>query len=263
MFEQIILGIIQGVFEWLPVSSEGVITLIKTNFFQEEGISQIIRFSLFLHLGTFLSALIYFRQDVGRLLKALVAYKKTNEEDKNILVFLLIATIISGTFGFLLLQTLIHFEESIQFSARIINLLIGFLLLITAGLQLRKKQEGIKKISNLKIKDGILLGLMQGLAVLPGLSRSGLTVSTLLLRKFKDTVSLKLSFLMSLPIVLAGNIVLNLEYFTLSSVNLIGLLFSFLFGIATIHLLLKFAQKVNFGWFILFFGILMIFSVII
>jgi len=100
--------------------------------------------------------------------------------------------------------------------------------------------------------------VVQGFAALPGLSRSGLTVSTLLFRKVNEKDSLKLSFLLSLPIVLGGNILLNSEYFNFSLDSLISLSASFLFGLLTIHYLLKLAKKINFGWFVFAFGALMI-----
>jgi undecaprenyl-diphosphatase len=91
--------------------------------------------------------------------------------------------------------------------------------------------------------------------VLPGLSRSGLTVAALLFRKFEDTEALRLSFLMSLPIVLGGNIILNATSFELSPVAVWGVVTSFLFGLLTIHLLFRLAKKVNFAWFAVLFGV--------
>jgi hypothetical protein len=110
---------------------------------------------------------------------------------------------------------------------------------------------------DIKNKDGFILGLVQGFAVLPGLSRSGLTVAALLLSKFDEETSIRLSFLMSLPIVLAGNIALNFDYITeFNSDMLIGLLAAFIFGYLTIGVLLKLARKINFGWFVIIFGVL-------
>ena len=131
------------------------------------------------------------------------------------------------------------------------------MLLITGLLQLKVKKQGVKKETEIKNSDGALLGLAQGVAVLPGLSRSGMTVSSLLLRKFDDTTSLRLSFLMSLPIVLIGNILLSLNEFVWTSTAIYGLLFSFLFGIATIHILMKISKKINFGYFLIIFAALM------
>ena len=260
MLEQIILGIIQGIFEWLPISSEGVIVLVAKNFFDEQALGLIIKQALFLHLGTFLAALIYFRKDVWSLFQTLFNYKSAEKDIQRIFKFLVIATLISGFLGFILFKVFSGFEEQLTLSTKAITLIIGLLLLITGGLQIKAKTGQYKKAGELNNKDGLLLGFMQGLAVLPGLSRSGLTVSTLLLRKFDEAFALKLSFLMSLPIVLGGNIALNLSKLEFSSEMLLGLIFSFVFGLITIDLLLKIARKINFGYFVLFFGGLVILS---
>lgn len=256
IIENIILGIIQGITEWLPVSSEGMIVLAKVNLFSGQGLEVPIKLALFLHLGTFFAALIYFRKDVVKILKVIPNYKNSDLERKNIFKFLFVSTLVSGVLGFLLFKTLLFFEEQIAFTGKLITLIIGLLLLGTALLQLKFKREGIKGLKDLKFVDGLILGIVQGFSILPGLSRSGLTISSLLLRKFNETHALKLSFLMSLPIVLAGNIVLNLNEMVFTFNGLIGLLFAFLFGILTIHLLLKFSRKVNFGYFVLVFGLI-------
>ncbi|MFH0906781.1 MAG: undecaprenyl-diphosphate phosphatase [bacterium] len=264
MSEQIILGIIQGVVEWLPISSEGVIVLAMRNFFNSEiDIETIIKYALFLHLGTFLAALIYFRKDVFSLCKAMFNYGSTDLSTQRILKFLITATLISGVFGFILLKIFSGIEERLFLSGRIIILIIGLMLLITAGMQIKAKQVRYKKAGDLSVKHGFLLGIVQGLAVLPGLSRSGLTVSVLLLKKIDDADALRISFLMSLPIVLVGNIIFNLRDFVFSEEALYGLLFSFIFGLLTIGLLLKLAKRINFGYFVLIFGILVVVSVFV
>ncbi|MFH0805752.1 MAG: undecaprenyl-diphosphate phosphatase [Patescibacteria group bacterium] len=263
MFEQIILGVIQGIFEWLPVSSEGIIVLIEKNFFNNQaGVEEIIKYALFLHLGTFLAALIYFYKDVLNLIKALFNFKTANAKVQEILKFLIISSLIGGFFGFVLMKVFSGLEEQLELSARIITLIVGLLLLVTGLLQIRAKKtenRGIRKIGN---KDSILLGFVQALAALPGLSRSGLTVSALLLRKFNSATALKLSFLMSLPMVLGGNIILNLNNFTFSLEMFLGLAFSFIFGLLTISLLLKIARKINFGYFVLVFGVVVLLSLV-
>ena len=275
MLEQIILGIIQGITEWLPISSEGVIVLVAKNFFDEQALEIIIKQALFLHLGTFLAALIYFRKDVWSLLSCFTGLfcrcpncnvrtpSINDQEIQKIFKFLVIATLISGFFCFILFKIFSGFEEQLDLSTKAITLIIGLLLLITGGLQIKARTGQHKKASELNNKDGLLLGFMQGLSVLPGLSRSGLTISTLLLRKFDETFALKLSFLMSLPIVLGGNIILNLNCLEFSLEMLLGLIFSFVFGLITIDLLLKLAKKINFGYFILIFAALVLASVFI
>jgi len=258
MLEQIILGTIQGITEWLPVSSEGILVLIKTIFFAKQELEETIKQVLFLHLGTLLAAFVYFRKDVLSLIKTLFNYKLADLETKKIFKFLIIVTLISGSLGFILLKIFVGLESELFLSSKILTLIIGFLLIITGILQLKALNKGNKKAIDLNNKDSFLLGLMQGLAVLPGLSRSGLTISALLLRKFNSKDTLRLSFLMSLPIVLGGNIILNLKYFTFSIELIIGLVFSFIFGLLTIDLLLRIAKKINFGYFVLIFGLLVI-----
>ena len=256
MWEQIILGMIQGIAEWLPVSSEGLLVLAKTHLWPgQENIEALIQQALSLHLGTFLAALVYLRKDVVRLIKALGRFRSQSQETQNLIIFLLVSTLISGILGLMLIKLLSHVMDTFHNTGKLITLLIGLLLLGTGFLQLRAKKDGLKEIKDLNIVDGVVLGFVQGLAALPGLSRSGLTVSAFLLRKFDKIQALKLSFLMSLPIVLGGNIILNFHDFIWSSSIITGIAASFFFGLATIHLLLKLAQKINFGYFVLIFGL--------
>ncbi|MBD3247777.1 UDP-diphosphatase [Candidatus Falkowbacteria bacterium] len=263
MLEAIVLGITQGVAEWLPVSSEGLIFLIKANFFaKEDSLIDIVRLALFLHFGTFLSALVYFRKDVARLLKALFRYKKAEAENKKIINFLIIATLISAVLGSILVAGMKSVETDLKSIAGYVNLIIGGLLIITAFLQIKikKAKDFGKSEKDLKAKDGVFLGIAQGMAALPGLSRSGLTVSALLMSEFRDNTALRLSFLMSMPIVLGANIVLNLGDLSADAYSFVALAFAFVFGLLTIDVLLKVAKKVNFGYFVLGFAILMIIS---
>ena len=257
MLEGIVLGIIQGITEWLPISSEGFIVLAEVHLFGQSNVRDMIYVALLLHLGTFLAALVYFRREVWTLIKALFQYRRATPVEQATLKFLVLSTLISGLLGFILLQTIIRLESYLLIPAKVLTGAIGLLLLITAWLQLTVKSGSPKNPGDLSYVDGLILGVVQGLAVLPGLSRSGLTVSTLLLRKFDDTHALTLSFLMSLPVVLGANIVLNLDHFSITPSNLLGCLLSFVFGLATIHLLLALSRKLNFGYFVLVFGLLM------
>lgn len=261
--QQIILGIIQGITEWLPISSSAFVTLIFFNFYKITNLNEILHTTLFLHLGTFLAALIYFRKDVINLTKDLFKYKTAKLQQRKIINFLVISTIISGIIGIIILQTLNSFESALKLTGKTITLIIGILLLFTGIIQLKIKNKGLKNETEIKISDSVLLGFAQGLASLPGISRSGITISALMLKKFNDTTSLKLSFLMSLPIVFFGNLILNYKEFTLTNTALYGLLTSFVFGILTIHGLIKLSKKINFGWFVLIFATLTLFSLLI
>lgn len=263
-YQQAILGIVQGIFEWIPVSSEGVLLLISSNFFHNSNIELFIRQALILHLGTFFAALVYFRKDIKELVKCLFHYRKSDTETKRMFNFLFIATLISGILGLAILNLfeLANIKE-IPFTSTYVNIFIGFLLIVTGTLQVKASSAGYRGILHLNNTDGIFLGFMQGFAALPGLSRSGLTVSGLLFRNFNETTALRLSFIMSLPIVLAGNIFLNLSDIVFVKEMFYAMIFSFIFGLLTIHALMGFSKKVKFGFFVIVFGILMILAGIV
>jgi len=262
IIQQLILGLVQGITEWLPISSSAFLTLIMANFFGITEIGVLIQTALFFHIGTFLAALIYFRKDVYDLIKALFKFKKAKPETQEVLKFLIIATLISAAIGLAILYGLRSFTSQLEVTGKTITFFVGILLLITAGIQLRVKTKGLRKEREIRNKDSILLGVVQGISALPGISRSGITVSTLLLKKFDDTTALRLSFLLSLPIILLANIFLNLQDVVFSSTAIYGILAAFVFGLLTIAGLMKLSKKINFGWFVLIFAILMLVSVL-
>jgi len=264
MINTFILGTIQGVAEWLPISSEGLLILVQTRILNQASFKQMVSLALFLHLGTFLAALIYFRKDVCLILKTIFSFPKASKKDKNILQFLIISFLVSGFLGWGLISLVHQFSQTSQIAGRLITLLIGTMLLLTGAFQVKAKNVSLKKdIKDLKLFDGLILGVTQGLAALPGFSRSGSTVSALILLGFKKELALKLSFLMSLPIVLAGNIVINLSQAVFSLDMVVGVLASFVFGLLTISWLLKLAKKINFGYFVVAMGALTLISIFI
>lgn len=255
----LVMGTIQGLMEWLPVSSEGMLALTQNYLWPDKvSLSSSVEVSLWLHLGTWIAALVYFRKDIVDLTKSFIDWKKANADDQKTIWFLIVSTLVSGFLGLFLLKLLNQFESNVKLTGSLVSVIVGVLLLITGWLQLKAGQKkSFKLVKNLKTKDGFLLGIAQGLAALPGFSRSGLTVSTLLLRRFDKKVSLRLSFLMSIPIVLVGNILLNSSaLLKFQLVSLVGLGASFLFGWLTIKWLMRIAEVVNFGKVVIFIGIL-------
>lgn len=264
MLQEIVFGTIQGIAEWLPISSEGMTFLAGSLFFGIKDISFVLEKSLFLHLGTFFACLIYFRKEIIRLTGAVFNYRRADIENKRMINFLFVSTFFTGIIGILFLLLLDNFESYFTPGTKVTIFLIGLFLVITGIFQIKSKVKGVRKIDDLKPVDAILLGLVQGLAVLPGFSRSGMTVSALLLRNFQKIDALRLSFLMSLPVVLGANILINLkEILLISFDSFFGLAASFIFGLLTIDILLKFAKKVNFGRFVLVIGLLTIISVFV
>jgi undecaprenyl-diphosphatase len=234
MKEYVFLGIIQGIFEWIPVSSEGVVALLSQVLIKD---FRPVDLSLFLHLGTFFSVLIYFRKEWKKLL----AFK-----NPGLLKFLFLATLVSLAVGFPLYK--IIKDMAVGSSLLII---MGFGLLMTAYFNKTKKVFNISS-NNL----AIITGFLQGLAVIPGLSRSGSTIFGLSLGKNNPEEVLKISYLMSAPVVLVSSFYLFLNNPSLIFEAWPALIFSFLFGILSLGFLLKITRRVSFFKFALIFSFL-------
>jgi len=248
MAEIIFFGILQGLLEWLPISSQGNLVLAMVGIFGYEP-EKAITLSLFLHIGTLLVVLVYFRKEIKEIL---IRFK--GGQDK-IISFLFISSVVSGLVGlpfFLLLTAPILTGE-------ILIALTGLFLIITGILQKRVVSKELKEEKNITLKDSLLLGVAQGFSVIPGLSRSGITVSALLLRSYKVETALKLSFLMSVPAVLMAQIGIilfqGLPAITMAE-GMVGLSSAFFSGILSIHLFLKLARQIKFWLFCIVLGII-------
>ena len=229
-----ILGVLQGIFEWLPISSQGIVA-IASLFLAKE--FRPIDIALFLHLGTLFAVLIYFRKDWGEVLTL---------KDLKLFRFLAIATLFSGIVG-LPFYYLIR-EIAIGNSLLVLT---GFGLLFTAYFQKRKK---ILEINFGKL--AIIVGILQGLAVIPGFSRSGATIFGLSLGKLKPAEILKISYMLSVPVTLAMIFFLLLKYPFLIFQAWPALISSFLVGLISLSFLMKLTQRINFFKFALIFAFL-------
>ncbi|PSP90254.1 UDP-diphosphatase [Halobacteriales archaeon QS_4_69_34] len=197
----LVVGVLQGIFEWLPISSEGQITLYLTAI---EGLpaDTALGFSLFLHAGTALSALAYYRGEVAALARSVPEWRPASAFERRAeLSFLAVATLASGLVGipaYLLLADLASALAGGAFVA-----LIGVLLVLTGLLQRAVESRGGARAEP-DLLDAVLVGALQGLAILPGVSRSGTTASALLLRGHDGPSSFRLSFLLSIPAALGA-----------------------------------------------------------
>jgi undecaprenyl-diphosphatase len=264
MFESIILGAVQGIAEWLPVSSEAMIILVKNNFFPSGmAFSEMISFAIFLHLGTLLAAVVYFWDDVIVLMKSLFSYRKANPQQQKMLVFIVIATAVSGALGVGLLE-IVEQSEHLFANQRTVNGIVAGFLLLTALILFaneRRQKTGDRELST---KRSIITGIFQGLAVIPGISRSGITLASMGLLGIEKSYALKLSFLLSIPLVLFANIFLHagdLSVFSLNSI--VALISAFIVGIISIHVLLKIIRKIRFSYFVGMFALVLVFGTIL
>ncbi|MHA1796309.1 MAG: undecaprenyl-diphosphate phosphatase, partial [Promethearchaeota archaeon] len=194
-WQDIILAFIQGILEWLPVSSEGFLVLFSVNIFHEPEASA-FQLALYFHLGTALAVLVKYWRD----------YWDAFTKNRDVLRFLIFATLATGIFGIPLYLLLKNFLNSSAVTGLILTGLIGITLMITGLLLKAGKMKTTNQIafSERKIGDEILLGLCQGIAIIPGISRSGTTVTYLLLRGYKKEDAFYMSFLISLPAVIGA-----------------------------------------------------------
>ncbi|HVP23250.1 MAG TPA: undecaprenyl-diphosphate phosphatase [Conexivisphaerales archaeon] len=192
----VILGLVQGISEWLPISSKTQIIIVSTYLFGLD-FKQAYSLGLFLEAGTFLAALFYFRREVLDVLKALVG--RGSQEGRILLKFLLVVTTITGLVGvglFLLVS-----ETATTPAIGVPMVILGVVLLADAALirYAKNRKAPSRGIMDLTLKDDVLIGIAQGLSALPGVSRSGVTVSAMLLLGLKPEDSFKLSFLALIP----------------------------------------------------------------
>ncbi len=255
IFQSLVLGVVQGITEWLPISSEGINTLILLQFFQKP-LAEAIQISIWLHTGTLLAALIYFRRDVVPLLRHLPQYLRELGAGSGtgldaMTTFLIVSTVLTGVVGTPLI--FIGLSQEV-IPAGLVTAIIGVFLIITGVvLKYAPRFQGTKTTPG--IKDAIVLGVVQAFSVFPGLSRSGLTVAGLLFRGYDARQALRISFLMSIPVVLAaevGLVLINGVSFNLLAMS--GIVTAFLFGLLTIGVLLRIAARIHFWKFCLVLG---------
>jgi undecaprenyl-diphosphatase len=258
----ILIGILQGILEWLPVSSKGVEALLMVKFFNKT-LSEALVLALWMHIGTLMAAMVYYKIEIIEIVKNLKNYIKSPAEDtqaNTLTSFIVTTTLLTGLIGTPLLLLGL---DKFNFAGNAAMLLIAFFLILTGIFQwTAKKKKNIGK--EIAIKDSIYLGIAQGLTAVPGLSRSGTTVSTLLFRGYSAKEALRVSFLVSIPAVLGVEVLLGLlKTHTFDVLIIPGIIASFIFGLLTIRSLIKLAEKINFGYFCSGFGFIVILFVII
>lgn len=234
MWKYILLGAVQGVVEWIPISSEGVLVVLGK--YLVEGVN-LIDLALFLHLGTLLAVLVYFWRDWVKLFTF---------RDPQLLKFLIKTTILTGIVGYPLYRLVRN-----NFLGSYLLVITGIGLLFTAYFQ---RKRGARKWNFNRL--AWLSGCLQGLSVIPGFSRSGATFFGLSFGKLKSSQVLKISYLMSVPVVLAGSVFLFLEQPSLIKTGWIATVTSFGVGLISLRFIFRLSQKINFFWLSLLFSLL-------
>ena len=241
----ILVGILQGVFEWLPISSEGNLTILLTALGQAP--EQAVRYSLFLHLGTAMAAIGYFKHELqqlfGEIPKLLSTFSASND-----FWFLGVGTLVSGAVGIGAYSLLI--EAVTEIEGALLVVMIGVLLIATGLFQLISKPTDASTSKNPTLIDAVIVGIGQGLAVLPGVSRSGTTVGIMLLRGYSGPTAFRLSFLLSIPAAIGAGVLVLGDSGGIGHVSLVAgltaLFVSGVVGYVTIDALMRVVERVSF-----------------
>ncbi|MCL2680343.1 MAG: undecaprenyl-diphosphate phosphatase [Coriobacteriia bacterium] len=196
------LSVVQGITEFIPVSSSGHLSLLTLLFGRDPHAG--IDFTFFLHIATLIAAVLYFRDDIKDMLRSwLPQHAHDMKAQRRISVFLLVSCLITGPMGLL-------FADSLGYLAA--NLLVlGAMFILTAISLLATEYvlahaSYLRKMENLSVPRAIFIGFVQGLAVIPGLSRSGATIAAGVWMGLSRPQSARYSFLLSIPIILAGTL---------------------------------------------------------
>lgn len=250
-FSATIYGILQGLTEFLPVSSSGHLALLPHVLsIKDPGVV----FDLAMHVGTALSIILYFRKDILLLWSQLLSFIKKDTTEKNYVAINMVFATVVTVIAVLVLK---GFAQSYGRSPIMIatNLAVFGLFMILADIFYKDEEKGLMEAP--QWGRAALIGLFQGLAIFPGVSRSGATLTISRAIGLGREEATRFSFLLSLPIILAGFfyklpvLLSGKEAFSMG-VCCYGILVSFLIGLLTIHFFLKFIKKMGLWLFSLY-----------
>jgi len=252
----IVLGIIQGLTEFLPVSSSGHLVIFQSLL----KLPHSIAFDVVVHLATALAVIVYFRKDILEILNP-----RSEIRTRKLLLLLVVATIPTALMGFFLKD----FFESLFSSV----LAVGFFLIIT-GLVIVLAEwigKGRRQLGEMNFWDAILIGLAQGCAIAPGLSRSGTTISASLGRNLNRTLAARFSFLLSIPAILGAGLLQSKTIIKAGTIGIgfwplfMGFVAAFISGWIAIKIFMSIIQRTSiriFAYYCFVIGaIVLIFSV--
>ena len=238
MIEILILSLVQGITEFLPISSSAHLVMFSKYLNFDD---QSLTIDVSLHIGSFIAVITYFYKDIINFIN-----------NKKLFLKIFISSIPEMLVGFFLVQS--NLIEKIR-SVEIIGwttLIFGMLLYISDKFKLNKNIK-----SNFNYKSALIIGLFQILSLIPGVSRSGITITAARLLNFKRYDSLKISFLLSVPTRAAVSIyglknLISKGDIEISILSIISIILSFLFSFMTIKYFFKYVQKFNMNIFVIY-----------
>ena len=238
----IILGMVQGVAEWLPISSKTQV-LVVSHYLFSISIPVAFALGLFMEVGSLGSASFYFRKEILSLLR-----------DRKLLAYLFVVTVVTGVVGvplFLVAERLLQGSYNVGIPMIVLG---AFLIFDAAYIRYSRRSPKIGGLKDMSLKHYVAIGLAQGIAALPGVSRSGMTTSTMLFMGVEPKDAFRLSYLAYIPASIGAfgaTLVFSREEVTTAITAIdstgiaIAIVTSGLVGLVAISLLLKFAKNNN------------------
>lgn len=262
IWSAVILGLVQGVSEFLPISSSGHLSILQNLFGMSSLEEGHVFFDVLLHLGTLISICVVYWKDITGMIFELIAViknmgKSGNDKDKpapaNYSLARMALMIVVATLPLFVILPFKHHVEDLYYKSGFIGvalILTGGMLYVSDRMPLGRKNE-----KSMRLSDALLIGACQCVATIPGISRSGTTITAGLSRGLDRSFAVRFSFLMSIPAVLGASILEIAETFktgvdvSLIPAYLIGMAVAMFSGILSIGLIKHIARKGKFGYF--------------
>jgi len=271
LLNAMILGLVQGIAEFLPISSSGHLSILNNLFAMTTTEDGHLFFDVLLHLGTLFSVCVVYWQDIVDMFYEVLGFLHVgplaNEHRQHYPAARLFLMIVLGTLPLFLILPINDMLEGLYYK----SVFIGIMLVLTGCILYiaDKMQQGRKTEKNMGMLDAIIIGLCQAVATIPGLSRSGTTITAGLATGLRRDFAVKYSFLLSLPAVLGANILAfakaiknGIDWSCLPA-YLVGTVVAILSGIASITLLKRIASKGKFGGFAYYCWVVGVLSIIL
>ena len=255
IWNAIILGLVQGIAEFLPISSSGHLSILQNLFHMSTTENGHLFFDVLLHLGTLISICIVYWRDIVAMVREV--FRNTRlpaaQRQQELPAARMVLMIILATLPLFLILPINDKVEQLYYHTFFIGLMLiltGFLLFVAD-----KMPKGTRTEKNMRVRDALIIGVCQAVATIPGLSRSGTTIAAGMATGLDRSFAVRFSFLMSLPAVLGANI-LSLAKAAKAGIDvsllpayLIGMLVAMVSGIAAIGLVKRLTSKGRFGAF--------------
>jgi undecaprenyl-diphosphatase len=240
--QTVVLSLIQGLTEFLPVSSSAHLILpSKLLGWEDQGLA----FDVGVHVGTLTAVMIYFRKDIYNMLVAFFAwFKGERSADGKIAWFVIFATIPALVFGFLMNDIIDQYGRSVLVIAGT-TMIFGAVLWFADA-----KRTEVQELESITFKQAMIIGLSQAIALIPGTSRSGITMSAALLLGMTRQAAARFSFLLSIPVIMAAGSYKGLELVQTGTAAqwemiLAGVVLSALSALACIYFFLKWLNQIG------------------